>query len=456
MEPRTAVAITGPPRLKRVLGLWDLVYYGVLLTSPIAVVPMFGEAQVLSHGHAVITILAAMVAMTATAVSFGRLATVYPSAGSVYTYATRAFNSKIGFVVGWAMFLEYLFQPLQSSLYAALTIQRMLPHVPFALLSAMAVGFMTIFCWFGIRTTARVNQIMLAMMSVVMVVFLGDALWYIIGNYHVMGLISSQPIYDPRTFSVRAIGAGTALAATTFIGFDGVSILAEEVENPRRNVLLASVLVCVFTGLFAAIQVYLAVLVWPDYRTLVNPETAFMDVARVVGGAKLFVGFGAILLVSSLATGLAGLIGAVRLLYSMGRDNVLPRKIFAHLNAARGNPSYNVLIAGGLAYLGTLTMGWERSIEILNFGALLAFMAVNLAALRHFGFSSKGAEERRPLLDVLVPGMGFAFCLVIFLGLQESTLIAGAIWVVAGGVYVVWKTRVSGQSMVIDFDESCY
>ncbi len=454
MEPRTAVAITGPPRLKRVLGLWDLVYYGVLLTSPIAVVPMFGEAQVLSHGHAVITILAAMVAMTATAVSFGRLATVYPSAGSVYTYATRAFNSKIGFVVGWAMFLEYLFQPLQSSLYAALTIQRMLPHVPFALLSAMAVGFMTIFCWFGIRTTARVNQIMLAMMSVVMVVFLGDALWYIIGNYHVMGLISSQPIYDPRTFSVRAIGAGTALAATTFIGFDGVSILAEEVENPRRNVLLASVLVCVFTGLFAAIQVYLAVLVWPDYRTLVNPETAFMDVARVVGGSKLFVGFGAILLVSSLATGLAGLIGAVRLLYSMGRDNILPRKIFAHLNAARGNPSYNVLIAGGLAYLGTLTMGWERSIEILNFGALLAFMAVNLAALRHFGFSSKGAEERRPLLDVLVPGMGFAFCLVIFLGLQESTLIAGAIWVVAGGVYVVWKTRVSGQSMVIDFDES--
>src|SRR5580658_443039 len=241
----------------------------------------------------------------------------------------------------------------------------------------MAVGFMTILCWFGIRTTARANEILLAMISVVMMVFLGDAIWYIIVNHHVTGLISSQPVYDPRTFSVRAIGAGTALVATTFIGFDGVSILAEEVENPRRNVLLASVLVCVFTGIFAAIQVYLAVLVWPDYRTLVNPETAFMDVARVVGGSKLFVGFGAMLLVSSLATGLAGLIGAVRLLYSMGRDNVLPRKIFAHLNAERGNPSYNVLIAGALAYIGTLTMGWERSVEILNYGALIAFMAVN-------------------------------------------------------------------------------
>jgi putrescine importer len=453
LESRITAVTAATPRLKRVLGLGDLIYYGVILTSPIAVVPMFGEAQLLSRGHAVITILAAMVAMTATAVSFGRMATAYPSAGSVYTYASRAFNSKVGFVVGWAMFLEYLFQPLQNSLYAALTIQRLLPRVPFALLSAIAVGFMTILCWFGIRTTARANQILLAMMAVVMVVFLGDAIWYIVGNHHVMGLISSQPVYDPRTFSVRAIAAGTAVAATTFIGFDGVSILAEEVENPRRNVLLASVLVCVFTGLFAAVQVYLAVRVWPDYRTLANPETAFMDVARVVGGYKLFVGFGAVLLISSLATGLAGLIGAVRLLYSMGRDNILPRKIFGHLNAARGNPSYNVLIAGSLAYLGSLSMGWERSIEILNFGALMAFMAVNLAAMRHFGFSSERAEERRPLLDVVVPGIGFAFCLVIFLGLQQSTLVMGAAWVIVGGIYVAWKTKVLRRPVAIDFTE---
>ncbi len=454
MHATTAAVPPAKPKLKRVLGLWDLVYYGVILTSPIAVVPMFGEAQVLSHGHAVITLLAAMVAMTATAVSFGRMATVYPSAGSVYTYVSRGFNPTFGFVVGWAMFLEYLFQPLQNSLYAALTIQRLLPHVPFPLLSALAVGFMTILCWFGIRTTARANEILLAMMSVVMVVFLGEAIWYIIGHHHIVGLISTQPIYDPRTFSVRAIAAGTALAATTYIGFDGVSILAEEVENPQRNVLLASVLVCVFTGLFAAFQVYLAVRVWPDYRTLVNPETAFMDVASVVGGYKLFVGFGAVLLISSLACGLAGLLGAVRLLYSMGRDNVLPRKIFGHLNAERGNPSYNVLIAGGLAYLGTLTLGWERSVEILNFGALMAFMAVNLAAVRYFGFTPALAGKRKLLLDVIVPSLGFVFCLIIFLGLQGSTLVIGAIWVIAGAVYVLLKTKAFGQSVVIDFSES--
>lgn len=454
MQTTTAEASAAQPRLKRVLGLWDLVYYGIILTSPIAVVPMFGEAQVLSQGHAVITLLAAMVAMTATAVSFGRMATVYPSAGSVYTYVSRGFNAQIGFAIGWAMFLEYLFQPLQNSLYAALTIQRLLPQVPFALLSAAAVGFMTLLCWFGIRTTARANQILLAFMSIVMIAFLLEALWYIFTHQHWHGLISAEPFYDPKTFSVRAIAAGTALAATTYIGFDGVSILAEEVENPRRNVLLASVLVCVFTGLFAAFQVYLAQRIWPDYRTLANPETAFMDVARVVGGNHLFVGFGVVLLVSSLACGLAGLLGAVRLLYGMGRDNILPRKIFGHLNAERGNPSYNVIIAGTLAYVGTLAMGWERSVEILNFGALMAFMAVNLAAVRYFGFSPELKEKRRLLLDVIVPTLGFLFCLVIFLGLQGSTLVAGGIWVAVGALYVILKTKALGHPVAIDFSES--
>ena len=446
---------TPAPSLKRVLGLWDLIYYGIILISPIAAVPMFGEAQVLSKGHAATTLLAAMVAMTATAVSFGRMATVYPSAGSVYTYVSKGFTPHIGFVLGWAMFLEYLFQPMQNSLYAALTIQRLLPHVPFALLSAVAVGFMTLLCWLGIRTTARTNQILLAFMSVVMAAFLFEAFRYIFVHQSWQGLVSMQPLYDARTFSVRSIAAGTALAATTYIGFDGVSILAEEVHNPRRNVLLATVLVCVFTGLFAGLQVYLAQRVWPDYRTLANPETAFMDVARVVGGYRLFAAFGAVLLVSSLACGLAGHLGAVRLLYGMGRDNLLPRKIFGHLDAERGSPTYNVAMVGIGAYLGTLTLGWERSVEILNFGALLAFMAVNLAALRHFGFPRGQAGQRNVLLDMVAPSLGFLFCLVIFLGLQESTLIVGAVWCLAGGLYVVLKTKgLSTEPIEIDFSES--
>ena len=163
------------PHLKRVLGLWDLIYYGVILTSPIAAVPLFGEGQVLSHGHTVATLLLAMVAMSVTAVSFGRMASVYPSSGSVYTYISRELNPHIGFVVGWAMFLEYLFQPIQNALYAALTIQRMTPRIPFAILAALAVGLITFMTIQGIRFTARTNEVLLGFMMLVTTVFSGGS-----------------------------------------------------------------------------------------------------------------------------------------------------------------------------------------------------------------------------------------------------------------------------------------
>ncbi|HWS97975.1 MAG TPA: APC family permease, partial [Candidatus Methylomirabilis sp.] len=323
METTTAVVQTeasSQPHLKRVLSLWDLIYYGIILTSPIAAVPLFGEAQVLSRGHTVTALLLAMVAMSVTAVSFGRMANVYPSSGSVYTYISRGLNPHLGFIVGWAMFLEYLFQPVQNVLYAVLTIERMVPRVPFAVLAAVTVGLITLMTVQGIKFTARTNEVLLGFMVLVTAAFLIEAFRYIVLHESFRGLFSTKPIYNPATFNLRALAAGTSLAALVFIGFDGVSILAEEVKNPKRNVLLASVLVCIFTGLFSGLQVYLAQRVWPDHTTLANPETAFMDVARQASGPMLFAAYGIMLLVSSIACGLAGHVGASRLLYSMGRD----------------------------------------------------------------------------------------------------------------------------------------
>jgi amino acid transporter len=238
-----------------------------------------------------------MVSMSVTAVSFGRMASVYPSSGSVYSYISRGFNPHVGFVLGWAMFLEYLFQPIQNALYAVLAIQRMVPRVPFALLAALIVGFMTVLTVQGIKFTARTNEVLLGFMMLVTAGFLVQAFRYVVLHQSFSGILSWQPIYNPATFHLRALAAGTSFAALVFIGFDGVSILAEEVKNPKRNVLVAAVLVCVFTGLFSGLQVYLAQRVWPDYTTLQNHETAFMDVARVAGGPLLFTAYGVVLLV---------------------------------------------------------------------------------------------------------------------------------------------------------------
>jgi putrescine importer len=445
----------GQPHLKRVLSLWDLIYYGIILTSPIAAVPLFGEGQVLSHGHTVATLILAMVAMSVTAVSFGRMANVYPSSGSVYTYISRGLNPHVGFIVGWAMFLEYLFQPIQNALYAVLAIQRMAPRIPFALIAALAVGFITLMTVQGIKFTARTNEILLGFMMLVTAAFLVQAFRYVVLHEKFAGLISLQPIYNPATFNLRALAAGTSLAALVFIGFDGVSILAEEVHNPKRNVLLASVLVCIFTGLFSGLQVYLAQRVWPDYTTLQNPETAFMDVARLASGPLLFAAYGTMLLVSSIACGLAGHVGAARLLYSMGRDDVLPKKIFGHLNATKGNPIYNVWIVGILAYIGVLTIPWERAAEIVTFGALLAFMGVNLSAFRHFWLAPEAREKRNFFIDAFVPGFGFAFCFVLLISLQTWTKYAGLAWLGFGLVYAAYKTRgFTLRPKLFDFSES--
>jgi putrescine importer len=450
-----AATASEQPHLKRVLGLWDLIYYGVILTSPIAAVPLFGEAQVLSRGHTVLTLLLAMLAMSVTAVSFGRMANVYPSSGSVYTYISRGLNPHLGFIVGWAMFLEYLFQPIQNALYAVLAFQRMVPKVPFAILAFVTVGFITIMTVQGIKFTARTNELLLGFMVLVTATFLVYAIRYVVYHEHFAGLFSYQPIYNPATFNLRAVAAGTSLAALVFVGFDGVSILAEEVKNPNRNVLLASVLVCVFTGLFSGLQVYLAQRVWPDYSTLQNPETAFMDVARQASGPLLFTAYGVILLVSSVACGLAGHVGASRLLYSMGRDDVLPNKIFGHLNAKKGTPSYNDWIVGGLAYIGVLTIPWERAAEIVTFGALLAFMGVNLASLKHFWFSKEAVGQRNFLWDAFVPGFGFLFCFTLLMSLQLWTKYAGLVWLSIGLVYVTYKTRwFTLRPKLFDFSET--
>jgi putrescine importer len=437
----TQIETLGQPHLKRVLSVWDLVYYGIILTSPIAAVPLFGEAQVLSHGHTVTTLLLAMVAMSVTAISFGRMANVYPSSGSVYSYISQALNPHVGFILGWAMFLEYLFQPIQNSLYAVLAIHRMVPQVPFALLAALTVGFITLMTVQGIKFNAHTNELLLGFMLLVTAAFLVLAFRYIVFHHTFNGLFSLKPIYNPATFDLRALAAGTSFAALVFIGFDGVSILAEEVKNPKRNILLASVLVCIFTGLFSGLQVYLAQLVWPDHATLLNPETAFMDVARIAGGSLLFAAYGIVLLVSSMACGLAGHVGAARLLYSMGRDDVIPKKIFAHLSPKRGNPVYNEWIVGALAYVAVLTIPWQLAAEIVTFGALLAFTAVNLVALLHFWFAQKGTGHRNFFLDAFVPGFGAVFCFLLLIGLQPWTKYSGLIWLGIGLVYACYRTR---------------
>jgi amino acid transporter len=328
------------------------------------------------------------------------------------------------------------------------------PQLLFAFLASFFDAAITGLNLLGIRAAAKANIGLLFIMSVVIILFIVLAIRYLFHLQGWAGVFSWEPFYDPRTFHLPAIATATSFAALTYIGFDSVTTLAEDVHNPRRNILLATVIVCLFTGIFSGLQIYLGQLVWPNWHAFPNLETAFLDVTRRVGGAILFDAIAVILVVSNFGAALSGQIGAARLLFSMGRDNVLPKSVFAYLDPIKKNPSYNILIIGVLAFVGSMVLSYELAAECLNFGAFLGFMGVNLAAFREFYLRRKGGKERRFLIDALLPIAGFLFCLAIWVSLPLPAKIAGSCWLAVGLIYDAVQTRgFRNEPTMVDFSD---
>jgi amino acid transporter len=213
--------------------------------------------------------------------------------------------------------------------------------------------------------------------------------------------------------------------------------LSEEVRDPRRNILLGTVLVCIITGVLSAVEVYAAQLVWPDFRTYPDADTAFVHVAGRAGGAALFFTVNLALLVATIGSGSGSHMAAARLLFGMGRDNALPRGFFSFVDPRTGVPRNNVLLVGALALAGAFAMSYQVGAELLNFGAFIAFMGVNLAAFVRYYLRS----DRRTLAALLPPVLGFLVCLGIFLSLRTPAKILGTCWLAVGVAYGAWKSR---------------
>jgi putrescine importer len=453
--PNTA----GTPHLRRVLTLWDLIFYGIVLIQPIAPVPLFGVVQEQSHGFIVDTILIAMFAMMVTAFSYGRMAALYPSAGSAYTYVGRGINPHLGFLVGWAMFLDYLLQPLINAVWVSETLHGWINWLPMYALMAGFIGLVTWMNLRGIKTNALANKLLLSAMFVVIAAFVILSLIYLFHTQGLPGVLSTQPFYDPKTFNFSLVKSAVPVAALTYIGFDGITTLSEDVENPKRNVLLATVLVCLFTGLFGGLEVYLAQRAHAGYQ-FANVTGAFMDICLTVGGRPLFLAMTAVTVLAAFGSALTGGLGAARLLFGMGRDNTLPRGIFGHLDAKRNSPSYNIWIIGVLALGGGIGLavgghGYENAANLLNFGAFIAFMGVNFSTFWQFGVRLAHGRKPRLFADIVLPLFGFAFCLWIWLNLSTVAKWVGGAWFVIGIVYMAIKTRgFREKPLMIDFTES--
>src|ERR1700720_819585 len=418
-----------PVKLSRVLGLWDLIIIGIVIIQPIAPMGIYGVISNAARGHVVTTILIAMVAMLFTAVSYGKMARAYPSAGSAYTYVGQEIHPGLGYLTGWAMVMDYILNPLICTILCSKLTQNILPGIPYWALAIFYATAFTALNLRGVKTSARINDVLAAGMTIVVIVFFGFVIRFLLGLHEYGVGFFSRPFYDPATFNLNSIFHGTSIAVLTYIGFDAISTFSEEVENPRRNILLATVLVCVVTGVLSSFEVYAAQLVWGSKPFPTDKvESAFPIVAQQVGGFFLFQLLNFTILIANVGSGIGSQLAAARLLYGMGRNDALPKGFFGKITSGLRIPQNNVILIGALALLGAFLITYERGAELLNFGAFIAFMGVNAAAFVHYYLRAK----EKKLGNLLMPLIGFVVCGVIWWSLSPPAKIAGTIWLALG------------------------
>ncbi len=440
-----AEALTSPSgqtgRLRRVLTRRDLILYGLVILTPTAPYPVFGIIQQESRGHATLTYLVAMVAMLFTAMSYGKMSAAFPSAGSTYTYAQRSLNEYVGFLAGWGMILDYFLIPLLSVIYASLTAQRLLPGVPYAVWVILFTVGMTAVNVRGIKVTARASSVLMAVMTVIAVLFIAVAARWVAIHSGFGGFFQMAAVYRPETFALRPLMLGAAIATLSYIGFDAISTLAEDTLDPERDIGSATVICCVLQTAICVVTVYLATLVWPDYRTLPSAETAIIDVGSRIGGSWLLGLISLVLLVAGIASALTGQAGASRLLLGMGRDGVLSKKIFAYVHPKYSTPTRSIYLMGAFAMLGGLFMHFQMAVELLNFGAFVGFILVNLSVIRHYFIRLHRRAGMDFVRHLIAPLLGAGVCTYVWMSLSSNAKLVGFLWLGIGFLYLGILTR---------------
>jgi amino acid transporter len=446
-QTRNAESASAGPRLRRSLTLWDLVLYGIVVIQPTAPMSVFGVLDKRGQGHVVTTILIAMAAMLFTAISYGRMARAYPSAGSAFTYVGQEINPALGYITGWSMVMDYMLNPMICVIWISQQANVFVPGIPSWLWVIVVTLTFTGLNIVGVRTSARVNAGLAAAMGVVILIFFAAAARLIFHTAHGAAFFT-RPFFDPATFTTSAVLGGTSIAVLTYIGFDGISTLSEEVENPRRNILLATVFTCVAIGILSALEVYAAQLInpTPDLSSERMVDTAFVHVASQAWSPLLMI-VGLTLVVANFGSGMGAMLGAARLLFGMGRSNALPKSFFGKVDAKSHIPRNNVLFVAALTLIGAFILNFDLGAQMLNFGALIAFMGVNLAAFMRYYIRA----PKKTLGNLIPPVLGFLICLLLWLSLSRTAQIAGSIWMAAGIAYGAWRTR-GFKAELVNFD----
>ncbi|GLW93477.1 APC family permease [Actinokineospora globicatena] len=427
--------------LRRTLGFKDLLVYGLIFMVPIAPFGIFGSVFAGSGGMIALAYAIGMLAMLFTANSYAQMAKAFPMAGSVYTYAGRGIASPVGFLSGWMILLDYVLVPSLLYLIAGIAMNSLLPAIPVWLWLVAFVLLNTAVNFLGIEMTAKVNRVMLVAQLLILAVFI------------VIGVValtqgkgrgfSFAPLFDSATFSWTLVFGAVSIAVLSFLGFDGISTLAEENRDSARAIGRSMIAALLLTGVLFIVQTWVAALLVPDPAGLIaNGDaagTSFYDAARVAGGGWLAVLTAAATAVSwGFANSLVAQAATSRLLYAMARDRQLP-KFLAKVHPTRKVPVNATLLVAGVSlalglYMQTRDDGITLLSSLVNFGAMTAFLVLHVSVVVHYVIRSGSRDWWKHLIAPLI---GFGILAYVVINAKVAAQALGFVWLGIGAVILV-------------------
>lgn len=425
--------------LRRTLSLWDLTVYGLLFMVIIAPHSIFGYVNRDSQGLAPLVYMVGFCAMFFTALSYVQMAKRFPIAGSVYSYVQRGVNPHVGFLAGWLILLDYIFVPSLLYIFVGNWCESLIPQIPGWIWILIFIAVNTAINIRGIETTARVDMFFFVIeIGIVLIIVIGG-LKYVLGGGGA-GELSMTPIYQEGKVDFTFVATACTIAALNFLGFDGISTLAEEASEPEKNVGRAILISLLAIGVVFFLQTYIVCLMEPDY-TKYDPATALFDACAVAIGEWFRI---VLLVVNILAIGIANTLNAQaacsRVLFSMGRDKLLPN-VLAKVHPKFHTPHVAVILIGIVSLICTVVFTDEQLTKLVNFGAISSFVMLNLAVVWFFFVKEKRRSGKDLVNFFVYPMLGSIILLYVWSGFDHLTQIIGFTWLAVGIIFGYIKSK---------------
>ncbi len=424
--------------LKRSLGLWAIVGLGLGYMTPTVVFDTFGIVSNKTNGLVPLTYLVALAVMLFTAISYGRMVRMFPSAGSAYVYVKETMHPALGFLVGWTSLLDYLLLPLVNAVIIRIYMVAVFPGSPAWLWVSLYVAAVTAINVVSMGKTSRANMILLVYEVILIAVFIALAWSQLRDGLGAGTIFTLRPLFHEGA-ELTAILAGATVVAFSFIGFDAITMYTEEAVD-EKTVPRAIMLTVLIGGALFFIGGYFAQAAFPTVEAFSNTDDTLPELALFIGGKLFMIIFLSGAFAATCASGLASHSSVARLLYVMGRNKVLPRRLFGYIHPTFRTPAFNVILVGVVSLL-AMGPSLELIASVINFGALIAFTFVNLSVIACFVFHEKRYRSAGEIFrNILLPMVGAGLTGVLWVHLGPDALVGGIVWFVIGLVYLAFLT----------------